>query len=98
MGSDNVFGDCNFGVQILSSGAGDSRSSTCAIPISMSSLCWSVSMLLRWSMSSGVRGMLSAVRAGGLRVISIPSSSWCCSRLSASKLGVSSVGLGCGPS
>ena len=77
------------GVQFLFSGA--ARSSMCWIPIVVSSFCWSLVMPARCSVLLCVV-VGSVDSAVGVRAISMLSSSSCCSRLSAQKLDVSSMG------
>ena len=79
----------DIGVNLLTLGA--AWSSMFSIPLAVRSPCCSVVMSSRFSVMLCVIG---GVSDSGVDVseISMPISSWCCSRLKAQQLGVSTVG------
>ena len=63
----------------------------CCSPIAITNICWAVVMPGRCSLMLCAFGGF-ADSGVGVKVISMPSSSRCCSRLSAQQFGVSSIG------
>ena len=66
-------------------------SSMCCIPITVNSFCWGIFMSGRCSVMLCVVGG-SADSGVGVKAISMPSLSMCCSRLGAQQFGVSFLG------